>query len=232
MYVETAEDLNRKYKHSFGLYKDQVVFFGGFVKEGSNPMYVYYSVPNKQDIEEEFNPDALEPLVFDSMFINNCKLGERQGRSYRLGAALFRRLSIRQWRRGLSQENVSITNPMQSLYKKLGKNLNNDTWNNTLGFEFITIMRNPTYPTFKEAIDLCDKHIIVAVSPMFAVCESNIDNNKYLLCSKHGFIGECTKDMIWIKHPPSQQEMFDYLRRTHQDIPMEVSPCPDSAQTS
>lgn len=224
MYVETADDLNRKYQRSWALLKNEVVYFLIFAQTAAT-ITAAYTLGGLKDIQNVVNPEDIQPLSFDSMFVNNTNLGEKTRAGWEVAALLFKRRPIRQWKRGLCSENTQLTCPASLLFGRFGKQVGKQQ--RVLSFELINRMRDPTYPAFNEAIDHLRNHVAVAISPLFAVCLSSISPDKYLIASKYGFIGECAHNQIWILHPPSQQEITDYITRTKQaNIKIEVGTCP------
>lgn len=226
MYVETAEDLNRKYSSTYALLKEKLVFFYEFTLLENHLINARYT-SEKDEQCETIDPEDIKSLSFDSMFINNIEFKKPEKKIMRIAAVLFKRKALRQWRRGINSDTVSITCPLTPLYRAFGNERKlRMSVDLDLSFNLITRLRNPQYPTFDQAIDLCQTYQAVAVSPMFAICLNNTSNEKYLLTSKYGFIGEVIPGHAWIYHAPSQQEFSDYIMRSKQKILIEVATCP------
>lgn len=226
MYAETADDLHRKFSETYALFNEKLVYFSSFISKDDKIEAALTDTDQEQQIVN-LTSEEIGELTFDSMYVNNTELDVKDKRGhYQIAATLFKRKPERQWRRGLGSENTSITCPIAGLYQRFGKSLTH--WDRQLSFNLVERLQSPTYPTYNEAIKLCDVHQAVAFSPMFAICLSNISNEKFLIASKHGFIGEGIKDHMWIYHVPSQQEITDFIVRSKQNISMEVAPCPQA----
>ena len=227
MYVETAEDLTRKYGRSFALLDNKLVYFREFVESGEEGGVIAYlhEEGSSDTIERLIRVDSISSLAFDAMYVNvsYAPAPKRTTSKWEIPGTLFKRSPTRQWRRGLAEDNTIITCPLTSLYQSMGKVLYQ--WNGGLSYPLIKALQNPEYPSYNEAIERCQKEQCVAISSMFAVCLSTISPDHFLVSSVYGFVAEGIKDHIFVRHTPSQQEITDYITRTKQDIRMEVAPC-------
>lgn len=226
MYVENADDLNRKYGQSYAILNGNIAFIHEFSQLSSNAIRIFFAYKDDTknqllDVDDDKVP--IEPIYFDAKFVNTFPLGEknRQG-IFPIVGTLIRRRADRQWKRGICGTNTWIQSPVGILYSALGHG--NPT--SPLGFNALEQLVSSIYPSFNEAIKFCEKHACVAFDPMYCVMLSSISPNKYLLASQHGFIGEATEGHVWIMHDQSQQEFKDFIHRSGQNITMEVSTCP------
>lgn len=227
MYVENADDLNRKYGQSFALFDGKIAFIDSFGQASDTVVrtYFHYKGDSKnQAIDLDADKIPIEPIYFDAKFINAYPLGQksRNGNGYSIAGVLVRRKADRQWRRGLCNANTSIYSPVGVLYSLMG----HGNTAHHLSFDAVEQLVSSVYPSFNEAIEYCDKHVCVSFDPMYCVMLSSISPDKYLLASQHGFIGEARKGHVWLMHEQSQQEFKDFIRRSGQAITMEVSTCP------
>lgn len=228
MYVETAEDLNRKYGQTFVLLNNETIYVNEFFQESPGKIIMNHSKADNpgKEIMNHITPNEIEAFNFDAMYVNNVDFDHPRSKKDKLliPATLFRRSPRRQWKRGLGHDNTVIACPVLPLYQSINKGLSN--FDTHLSFKLIERLRNPIYPMYEEALKLCNQFIAIALSPEFVVMLSSISTDKYLIASTHGFIGEGTAKNIWIRHQPSEQEMSDYLKRTNQNVALEVGPCP------
>jgi hypothetical protein len=221
VYIENGDDLNKKFHGTFVKYDGKFVHMCNFVNDNDGRVVaqVYHDGSTKPTVET-IDVSKLEAVTFDSMFVNNSELVVRPNSTQSIPATLFLRLPKRQWKRGLSNDNTKIRCPMGWLYTSIGKNL--DLFDNSLTYKLLKRLDQPTYPTLKEAVKVLPAFQAVAISPMFAVCLSNISRTRCLIASIFGFIGEATEDAIYVKHTPLLQELRDYVSRTHQPITVEA----------
>lgn len=215
MYVETADDLVRKYGETYVLLQGELVYVQTIVQDGRE-IAAFVTTPDQKEKQVKVQAEDFEELAFPAMYVNDI---DESKRKFQVGATLFKRSPRRQWKRGLGHENTIITCPAAPLYRALGKKLD---WDHHLTFRLIKHLREPKYPSYPEAVEGIQKHIAMAISPDFAVILSSISPDKHLIASRYGFIGEGNKDTLWIKHHPSEQEITDYVKRTKQNLNIET----------
>lgn len=218
-YQETAEDLGKKYHHTFVLYDGKAVFISAFQLVGKEILANIAENEGTKPQPQIIDPTKIEPLIFDSMFVNNSKLKEETAKKM-VPATLFTRNPRRQWRRGLTDENCRLSCPLAPLYRGFGKRLYN--WDGRLSFQLIRHLQKPVYPSLQKALSDLESWQALAISPMFAVTLSSISSTRQLLASTFGFIGEVQNDTIFVHHRPALQEVRDYVNRTRQSINVEL----------
>lgn len=226
MYVENADDLNRKYGQSYAILNGKVAFIHEFGQLSDNSIRIFFAYKGdaqNQLLDVDADKVPIEPIYFDAKFVNVFPFGEknRQG-IYPIVGTLVRRRADRQWKRGICNTNTWIHSPVGTLYSTLGHG--NPTC--PLSFNMMEQLVSSTYPSFNEALKFCEKNVCVAFDSMYCVMLSSVSPNKYLLASQYGFIGEAIEGHVWIMHDHSQQEFKDFIRRSGQTITMEVSTCP------
>jgi hypothetical protein len=220
MYVETVDDLNRKYQHSFIKIGDDLVYFAGAVNASKDSIHAIVSREGAPEQEVDILPDTITELELDATMFNGSDLTTKRTNGPP-SATVFRRSPLRQWKRGLTDENTLLECPVRPLYRSMGRKLRD--CHNKLTFPLVKKLYYPVYPEFREAITLCKRHIAVAISPLFAVMLSNISADKYLIASLFGYVAEADETTIWVRHKPAAQELTDYIKRTNQPINLEVT---------
>lgn len=220
-YVETPDDLNKKYHGTFVKYKDEFVSIANFVPGPERGSVVAAISRAKGGAHNEtIEVDKLEAITFDSMFVNNSDLTSSRKEEQMIPATLFLRLPRRQWRRGLSQDNTKLKCPMSTLYATIGRSFEN--FDHNLSIPLLKRLEVPKYPTLRHAVDMLFTFQAVAISPMFCLCLSNISRERCLITSIFGFVGEATHNAIYVKHPPVLQELRDFVSRTNQSVTVEA----------
>jgi hypothetical protein len=214
-YVETIDDWHKKYHQTIVLYDGKLVWiqnFGHF-DDGLRAHLTYESA---KKIERAIDVAKIQPISFDATFINNCTPAELHNAQQPL--VLCQRNPRRQWKRGLCSDNVTLSDPMKPLFELYGKKCAPVP----LTLSLVAQLLNPQFPTLEQAFQHIGQVWSLALSPFLAMSISNISATKHLLMSHFGFIGEIDSHGIWIHHPPMFQEVADWLKRTHQSIPLEL----------
>lgn len=212
MYIETEDDLRRKYEDTFVQYKkDLIVVSNFYYHHDKKVMYIVYTDQNGTETECVYD-DGVVPLLFDTHFFN------REIKGSNIPGTLYVRLAKKQYKRSLSIENSKLMCPIIDLYAASGRGCS--LWRSNWNFMDVKSMLNPVYPNYFDAIKDLPKYQVLAISPKFAVCLSNLSQQRYLLCSSFGFIGECDLNVVTIKHEAALQEVLDYV--AHATLPLRV----------
>lgn len=222
-YKETADDLARKYHQTFILYDKKLAYIHHFTEMGQVPgeqIAATISIEKGGDNSMLINPDLIEPISINTMFINNVEFREVK-HTQLCPVVLICRKPKRQWRRGICNDNTLVRSPINNLYQAINKPL--APWDSNLGWALLQRVLNPTYPSLPDACKFAKHYIACAISQMFTVTLSNISEDKYLLMSTFGIIGQCTPDRIWVHHAPALQEVRDYVTRTKQLVQVEIA---------
>lgn len=221
-YKDTADDVSKKWSHSYCKYGGEVVYVHSIGGDNTAPDDPYemtaYFITNgetKPTFVKEIKAELFEALVFDAAFVNS---GENPQKN--VLATHYSRSPKRQWKRGLTKENTRITCPLAPLYRSFGKH-SVPRWTGSLDFDLIGRLQNPVYPTWDEAMDMVGHTFAVAVNPMFAITVSNQSDSRRLLASSFGFIGECDRSVIYVRHKPVLQEVRDFVSRSKQNLTVE-----------
>ena len=212
MYIETADDLERKYSGTYVKYKDKVVLVTEFTQLDEE-IRIYYKDSGGKSNECVYDHSII-PILFDTHFFNRTIKDQIPG-------TLHNRLARKQYRRSICSDNSKLTCPILDLYKIYGQSCYN--WSSTWNFSDITAMLNPTYPNYFAALEKLPELQVVSISPKFAVCLSNLSTNRYLLCSLFGFIGECDAHTITVEHEAALQEVLDYVAYARVPVRVELN---------
>ncbi len=222
VYNETRDDFNLKWYSTYARYNNEVVFIHGAhyrdEKSEENQEPNWYVLFEKQGKRLEIsNEDMgnLQPLMFDSQFFNYFDPSGDAVKALTPACLYFTRLPRRQNKRSVCQENVSITNPLHPWISAL-----RSRWpgHYALTGKFIDCLLEHTFPTYADALGLCSKYLIVALSPGFAVGLSPISPDKFILASPFGMIGEADATTLYIHHPGSYQEVSDLVNRRNLNV--------------
>ena len=209
MYIETADDLERKYSGTYVKYKDKVVLVGEFASDDDG-IRMYYS-DSSGKVHECIYDHSITPILFDTHFFNRTVKDSIPG-------TLHNRLARKQYRRSICSDNSKLTCPILDLYNLYGQPCY--IWNSKWAFSDIMAMLNPVYPNYFAALTELPTLQVISISPKFAVCLSNLSKERYLLCSLFGFIGECDAHTITVEHEAALQEVLDYV--AYAKIPVRV----------
>lgn len=209
MYTDTADDLNKKYAGTYFWYNGELVYAAEFQNrkspEGASDEIVTVFPHKNNEILVVVNPDLIKPIEFESAFFNIVYRNE-------MAFKLMRRAK-RQNRKGLCNDTVFLLNPLAELYALFGKTAHTPSF----ALDTVKNIIASVFPTWPDAIQALKTYHSVAVSPLFALCRSSLDQN-FLMLSMFGFIGKATPDSITIYHKPSYQEVRDYLTRSNNNM--------------
>ena len=212
-YKDTIEDFNLKWGHTFALLNNEVVWINQAYyadeedeKSGEYFIDLHVNKQGKRVANQDFN--SFSPIVVDSQFFNWRPL---DGARPTIPTCLrIVRSSKRQNKRSLCDEQSSITAPAFPIISKFTPQAR---WNYTFTEPFVKAILAKQYVNYYHALQHIKAHIMLAVSPNFAVMASHVDDKKCLFASQWGFIGTATEDCIEIHHKPSFQEVNDYVYR-------------------
>ena len=214
-YSDTIEDFNIKWAHTYALWKgDLINVVGAFFEETDDEsprVYVRYIKNGKNYNEFDFDFTSVTPLLFDAKFFNGIDLDEESCIKKKITACMYvARSSRRQNKRSMCGDNTHVTSPIHPVIA-----MHRGGWPEFYGLSesLVERMRANVYPSYLDALDLCHKHLAIAISPNFAVSLSNLSATKYLFLSLFGFVGECDRDTIYVKHANSRQEINDFVNR-------------------
>ena len=215
-YEDNFDDFNLKWQNTFVYVDNEILFCNGIKSNDEGNTYVELYKRETRFRYPDFDFNSITPIVFDSQFFNACNLDEKNSIKVKKVACLkLSRMPRRQNKRSLSTENTSISCFYTDLLSPFRLRW---THNYILCDDYIRAILAKSFPSYKQALHHCHNHLMVAISPEFAVALSNISQDKYLLASQFGFIGEATENQLFIRHPGSWQEINDFVRRSHLDV--------------
>ena len=212
-YNDTVEDFNLKWGHTYALLDDRIVYIDAAYYKENEPDHYFVSMSYNKRSEHIENLDftLFTPILFDSQFFNSCDFTQEDP----IACLYIARSSKRQNKRSICSENTIVVSPLSPLITQINFH-KNKLYN--INEKYITQILKKSFPVYKDALQLCDKYLMVALSPDFAVSLSSISNTKYLLSSQFGFIGEADAECLYIHHPGSVQEINDFVRRNNLNL--------------
>ena len=221
-YNDTVDDFNLKWGNTWVLKDNQLIYivsaFYEDTEETPPPIYVRYSIDGKNRNDYEFDFNSPKPLLFNAQLFNCIPFSDPNwnGITNKMPTCLYlTRSSRRQNKRSICSDNTGIASPFYPIIS-----LFRNDWKPSYPVNEVYIKRiiEQEFPTYREALALCPTHLMVAISPNFAVSLSNISSDKYLFASQFGFIGEADPTTITIHHAGSLQEVRDFVKRANLDI--------------
>ena len=227
-YNDTLDDFNLKWSNTFALYKNELHYvYAAEVNEnpGARDDERYFvtleNAQQKRQIYYNFDLSCLTSILVDSQYFNGVDLTQPSIPKKIVACMHIARNAKRQNKRSLSSENSTILNPYYTIIT-----LGQSRWPAQYKWtsEMVTRLLEQTFPAYTDALALCHQHLMVAISPNFAVALSNFSSNRYLIASQFGWIGEATKTALYIHHPGSRQEVCDFVHRNH--LPLQVLNAP------
>ena len=215
-YLETIDDLNRKYHKTFVIYDGELSYVNGF-DGGKDEIYImlkHQNPPGSPTTAKNgiWDPSKLEEIHWDAHFLN---IWQNSKPKLQQVVAIWR-VPARQWRRSVSDNNISIQRPLFPLLVKV----HGLTPNPHLSWELLRSMLNPTYIPINEV----EKHLPVCGEA--ALSKVHPTSSDLLLMNLYGFIGTFTGKGFLIHHEPAYQEFVDFLHRTKQSYPVKVTDAP------
>ena len=125
------------------------------------------------------------------------------------------RSSKRQNKRSLCFDNTIVVSPMYPVISKL-----RGDWPSVykIDTKILSMILAGKFPTYSDALKLCNDYLMVALSSDFAVALSTLNTEKFLFASQFGFIGEADANNIYVRHLGSLQEVNDFVNRSNLDI--------------
>ena len=216
-YNDTVDDFNLKWGHTWAYLKDQIVYVGDAHYDENKENGDYYvtlvEYPNNEQKKIHhlnFDLTSLTPLLFDSQFFN-CHDFAYSWKTTNTPACLFvSRVPRRQNKRSLNEENTVFHCPISCV---TGQRSGKLARSYGIAKPYIDRVLAHQFPTYTQALALCNDHLAVAISPNFAVSLSTISKDKCLLLNHFGFIGEADATKLYIHHQGSIQEINDFVRR-------------------
>lgn len=219
MYIETADDLNKKFGHTFAFHDGILTHFEAFGGSNDGGGIVTNCVTGDGQSTATIPLKHIEPIVVNETFINNTKFSSR-AEDPMVALVHFRRNPKRQWKRGLSKDNTIVSCPYAQLYSSFDVPLRG--WEGRLSFKLINHLLKPEYPAWKQAFKLLPTYQAIALSPLFAIMLSNISKERYLIANTFGFIAEATEDLIKVRHEAALQELRDWVLRSGIQVSVEM----------
>ena len=213
-YNDTIDDFNLKWANTWAYLKDEIVYIYGaeYAEDEEHSKNYYVTLSNSEQKKKcipNFNLSSLTPILFDSQFFN-CDFSQNWQKTSTPACLFIARTPRRQNKRSISDENTTIFCPLMSITSKITSSLKRSY---NLSKEHIDRVLTQTFPTYLQALDLCNDHLVVALSKNFAVSLSTISKEKYLLMNQFGFIGETDTNNLYIYHQGSVQEINDFVNR-------------------
>lgn len=220
---ESLDDLNRKYAGTWVLLGGNVVFLTE-IADYSEEEKTYTFCSATSNVSH--GPiDLLQVIMPNTMYFNNASFAEKKSKNP--AALRFSRLPKKQWKRSICKDNTWITDFFAGITSHCKLRVHHPACDvESLGTAGISRLVSPTYPEFHRALKLVESFKSIAISPEFAICLSHIHPERFLLRSLYGFVGEADSNMIYVRYPPVEQEVRDYLRRNNV-TEVEVEVCPD-----
>ena len=221
MYRETTEDLNRKYHGTYVLYDGIISYISEFIMVDDVIMVEYVirfvsssGIETNKTINTEYDSKLLQEISIPSMFFNVRKPTSLFEIGYK-----YKKLSLRQNRRGLCSDVGKVTSVLGEIFQdhRQLQILTDNLWTYypSWTFELVHSLVYPEYPTWSEIFDRINQERAIAISPDYLICLSNLSNTEYLLTSLYGFIGTVTPNKITIHHQIIAQELSDFIRRNN-----------------
>lgn len=212
-YVETADDLTRKYGRAYVKYKNELVYVKSFDTNRDGAVLFYYTDGRNGEQEVLWDNSFIEEIAIKRGFYN---LGN-------LPCVKLSRTSAKQWRRSFSQDNVNQYYPSLIFYELCGFPFPY----RAIAFGFKELKQIVT-PEFPDTLEMAVKTVLrtgaVAISPELALCINPFSETDFLVSNLTGFVGTYSpKKGITIHHEPMFQEISDICRRNNSRFNCEVS---------
>lgn len=223
-YVETWDDLNKKYSDTFIRYAGQISYCCNIVEKGGALVIHIKTLGPRGGLHEDIC--VYDALKLEELHVNARMFNKTEGHKLQephentaVGTLLWKS-PRRQWKRSLCRGTVHLVSPVAELYSRFGKSFR---WNRELSFQSVIDLFTEIYPTVHEGFKLLERLICVAVGPDYCLVRSTISDKKALVASKFGFIGEFhPEEGFTVQHPPAAQELKDFLQRTQQTYKVSV----------
>lgn len=219
-YVETWDDLNKKYSDTFLKWRGNLCYCEQFGHSDNKTIAVLHFLGPKRGLHKEhldYEESALEELHVDA-----CMFNRTDGKPWSSipenwsVANLLWRSPRRQWKRSLCPSTVQLLSPVQDLYAAIRKT---PKWEKKLTLQSIPDLLEAKYPPINEAFQLLERFVCVAIGPNYCLSRSTISDAKALVSSKFGFIGEYgPKEGFIVHHEPATQELRDFVQRINQNV--------------
>lgn len=218
-YKDTVEDFNLKWRNSFAIVDNQVVYIQGAfydekTEDGEEPpnFYVQIHFSDKTKIKKyDFDLESPTPILCNAQFFNCGDLdGPELIEDLQTACLYYSRWPRRQNKRSICTDNSVLVSPLYPLIHQI-KGRWPDHYN--IGFQHVNAILTNKYPLYSQALEYCRKHGAVALSPDFAVGLSSLRGDKFLFLSQFGFVGLADESNIYVKHKGSLQEINDFVSR-------------------
>lgn len=208
-YVETVDDLNRKYARSYVLLNDYPVLIDMFDhQEETSEIYMQYIVDDKNKRNVKYNDIKIKEIFIQNGLYNIVHPQWEQA----LIAWSYKRRPLKQWKRGICNDNSELANATAIIAANyygvpvyyVPKLVTTNTMKQLL---------NPEYPkTWSEALDICKLHRDVALNLEFGLMHSTILKEGLVIFNKNNHIvGEIEDNKIIVRFKPFEQEIRDMV---------------------
>ena len=213
MYVDTVDDLTRKYLDTYILYDSKLMKIRGF-EDQSGRIAMFYEDENSGISATKsigLNTNLIEHIIVNTRYFNRPSI---TGVSKHIPGTLYSRSPRRQYKRSICNDNSLLTSPIITFFDTFG--IACRKWHSKLLLSDIDSLLNPKYPLYTEALNSIDEQQCIALNERFALCLSTMSPTDYVIASTFGFVGTCNKTSITVHHSPVYQELSDFLRKTNQ----------------
>lgn len=217
MYVETSDDLNRKYQNTWLRYRGSLILVHAIMdeldKDGQHIKYLsYYASPDAPRAYEPLEVEKIEVLAPESMFVPVPPQDK-----INWGAVRLTRVPKRQWRRSLCRESWTGNNPFADAARMWNIDIQRigNVAVNGLHWQMALAVHNAKYPAWIEALARLEKQPSVALSPQLALMWHPADPKWHLLWTQAGIVGRVSADglNITVEHHVYGQEIQDFVNR-------------------
>ena len=148
-----------------------------------------------------FSDVSLDAWMPDAQYINIPESND---------VVWFTRIPARQYKKGLSSENVRcVSLKTKMIYSELKQH-------RLLDFDILSALLNPVYPQFSEAVakllDKNNKTVCVALSPNFALMIHPQTEDKLILLHREFYAADIHENTFVVTNTSLRQEVGDFLR--------------------
>jgi hypothetical protein len=221
MYIDTASDLQKKFLHTYTLYKGELVYWLQFNDHPPTPEHpkgcvqaqwtnVESNKNSKGPLVDMFDPKLLKLIHIDAGWYNM----DMSGNACAAWSVLKR--GARQNYKGISYSNYILRPGLRTFS---WYNMRHGETGRGEGFTFANIssLMQPRYFQLHEALDNLMTMKAVALSREFAVMLSPLREYNAILLSKYGIVGGIKGRVFHIRHEGSFQEVLDLIGRNGLD---------------
>ena len=224
-YLETRDDLNRKYQGTFAKYRNELVYIDGFDNGADNAVHILYRQNPRQGAKGDiFDEQQLVDVMPDIQYFNKTDFKKKPTHEGGVCFAFYR-YPRKQFQRSVSKSNSYCSSPLANLYGLFG--IPSQTQLDP-SLELIQALFNTTYPELSWALDNLPSFRSIAISERYAIVPSPFHTTKTALLCSHtsGIVGTMDQQAINLFHAIEEQEVTDYLRNAKLQLSMTICPIP------